>query len=49
MITHLVGDGTVVLENVVVCDTLREGDFLGNRKDVSEMLIWELVELLSMI
>ena len=48
-ITNLVGDPSVVLENVVVRDALRKSNLLGDGKNVNQVLVRELVKLLGMV
>ena len=47
--SYLVGDPAVVLENVVVGDTLSKCDLLGDGENVGQVLVWKLMKLLGVV
>lgn len=49
MVNHLVGHAAVVLQNVVLLSTGGDGDLLGHRKQLSQVLVRNFVQLHAMV
>jgi hypothetical protein len=49
MVHDLVRDTTVVLQDIVVLNVLRDGNFLGYSKDLGELVIWDVVEFCAVV
>lgn len=45
VVNHLVSHATVVLQNVVLLSTSSDGDLFGDREQLGQVLIWNVVQL----
>lgn len=48
MANFLMGNSSIILQNIVVLRTHSEGEFLGDREELSEFGVWDIMEFFGM-
>lgn len=49
MVHHLMRNPSIVLQDVVVLDVLRNGNALCNRQHLGELVVWDVVEFCAVV